>query len=729
MDINALYQQAIVYYQSGQLQAAQDVCRQLLAALPRNPDVLNFAGIVENQMGQYKSAIKFLRQAVKVNGKNASYHGNLALALQNSGELREAAVEYRRALVIDPNLAEAHMNLGNILKDQGDLEGAMERLQHALGLQPENAAVHYNLGSLLYKQGKGDEALASFDRALALQPFLAQAHSNRGLVLKDQGRYEAAVAAYQSALSIDPNSAEVYNNLGIALMELQHYDDAIAQFEKSLSLRPDNAETLYNLGFTYRAHKKIAKAIEIYTKCLSIDPDNAYAITELLHQRHHACLWGEETDRLEKQVMDLVRRKRKGVSPFIFLSLPSSAAEQLICAQTFGHTLAGSIPRVFSHTPGRRAEGKIRIGYLSADYHQHATAYLMAELFERHDRQRFELTAYSYGPDDKSDMRTRLEKAFDHFVDIRMLPHRAAAQRIYDDGIDILVDLKGYTGEGRLQIAAHRPAPVQVSYLGYPGTLGVDFMDYVIGDAFITPLADQPFYSEKIVQLPDCYQPNDTQRHIAPEVPGRADCGLPAAGFVFCSFNSSYKITPAIFDIWMRLLHKTPDSVLWLFESNELVKENLRREAQARGVDPERLVFAPGMLLDKHLARHALADLFLDTLPVNAHTTASDALWAGLPVLTCAGGAFAGRVAGSLLHAAGLPDLVTSSLQEYESKALSLAEDPARLRAIREKLLATKRETPLFDIGRFVTHIENAYQEMHARWQSGQPPAPVSVKA
>lgn len=727
MDINALYQQAIFYYQSGQIPAAQDVCRQLLSALPKNPDVLNFAGIVENQAGQYKNAIKFLRQAVKINGKNASYHGNLALALQNSGDLQEASVEYRRALVIDPNLAEAHMNLGNILKDQGDLAGAMERLQQALALQPQNAAVHYNLGSLLHKQGRSDDALASYDQALALQPLLAAAHTNRGLVLKEQGQYEAAVAAYQAALSIDPNSAETYNNLGVTLTELQHYEDAIAQFEKSLSLRPDNAETLYNLGFAYRGNKKIAKAIEIYTQCLSIDPDNAYATTELLHQRHHACLWGEETDRLEKKVADLVRRKRAGISPFIFLNLPSSPAEQLTCAQTFGSNVAGAIPRLFQHVPGQRAAGKIRIGYLSADYHQHATAYLMAELFERHDRQRFELTAYSYGPDDKSDMRARLVKAFDHFVDIRTLPHRNAAQKIYDDGIDILVDLKGYTGEGRLQIAAYRPAPVQVSYLGYPGTMGVDFMDYVIGDPFITPLTDQPFYSEKIVQLPDCYQPNDTQRRIAPEVPSRADCGLPAEGFVFCSFNSSYKITPAVFDIWMRLLQKTPDSVLWLFRANELAEGNLRREAQARGVNPDRLVFAPGMPLDRHLARHALADLFLDTLPINAHTTASDALWAGLPVVTCAGDTFASRVAGSLLHAAGFPDLVTSSLQAYENKALELAADPARLQMIRERLRATKQDMPLFDIGRFVTHIEGAYQTMHDRWQSGQSPAPIGA--
>lgn len=612
------------------------------------------------------------------------------------------------------------MNLGNILKEQGDFDGAMERLQQAVSLQPQNAAVHYNLGSLLHKQGRHDEALAAYDRALALQPMLAVAHTNRGLVFKDRGEYGAAVAAYQSALTIDPNSAETFNNLGVTLTELQHYDEAIVQFERSLAIRPDNAETIYNLGFAYRAHRKIDKAIEAYRKSLSIEPNNAYAATELLHQLQHACIWGEETQRLEKKVVDLVRRKSAGVSPFIFLNLPASPVDQLLCAQTFSKNATSTVTRAFQHVPGRRAAGKIRIGYLSADYHQHATAYLMAELFERHDRQHFELTAYSYGADDKSDLRARLINAFDRFVDIRDLPHQAAAQKIYDDGIDILVDLKGYTGEGRMQITAHRPAPVQVNYLGYPGTLGSDFVDYIIGDPFITPLADQKYYSEKIVQLPDSYQPNDTQRQISPDVPSRADCGLPAEGFVFCSFNSSYKITPDIFDVWMRLLQKIPGSVLWLFKSNDLVENNLRREAQARGVEPERLVFAPGMLLDKHLARHVCADLFLDTLPINAHTTASDALWAGLPVLTCAGDTFASRVAGSLLHAAGLSELVTSSLQEYEDKALALAMDIVALKGIRERLQTTKRKVPLFDIGRFVTHIDSAYQIMHARWLAGE---------
>lgn len=727
ISIPEAYQRALAHFQNGHMAEAGELCRQLLAVVPKNPDVLHLAGVIATRTGEHKNAIKLLRQAVKAQAGNAFYHSNLGLALQSNGDLQEASVEYRRALVLSPGLVEAHMNFGNVLREQGHVEEALQRLRQAVTLAPENALVHYNLGLALQKQGGFEEAIVSYERAVTLNPYLAVAYTNLGIAYKELGRFDEALAQFKKSLALDPNSPETYNNLGITLNELQQYELAVEQFKKSLVLRPDNAETLYNLGFTYRRQRKISEALAEYAKSLAIDPENTNALCEMVHQRHHACLWGEETAALEKKLLAMVRKKREGISPFIFLNLPSTAAEQLTCARTFGRKTSVPGEKMFRHKPGPARE-KIRLGYLSADYHQHATAYLMAELFERHDRSRFEITAYSYGPDDNSAMRERLTKAFDAFTDIRLIPHAEAAQKIHDDGIDILIDLKGYTGEGRMQIAAYRPAPVQVSYLGYPGTLGVDYMDYIIADPFITPMDHQDFYSEKIVQLPDCYQPNDTQREIAPNPPSRADCGLPEKAFVFCSFNNSYKITPDIFDVWMRLLQNTPESVLWLFEPNALVKDNLRREASARGVDPDRLVFAPGMLLDQHLSRHRHADLFLDTLPINAHTTASDALWTGLPIVTCAGTTFAGRVAGSLLKAAGLPELVTHSLQDYEALALKLAKDPAQLSALRQRLETTKLETPLFDIRRFVKNIESAYNTMWDTWQSGAAPSAFAVQ-
>src|SRR5262249_19594976 len=355
-------------------------------------------------------------------------------------------------------------------------------------------------------------------------------------------------------------------------------------------------------------------------------------------------------------------------------------------------------------------------------FYQHATAYLMAELFEKHDPGRFEIIGVSFGRDDRSEMRARLIAAFDQFLDVRAKSDAEVARLLSELKVDIAVDLKGYTRDGRPRILAHRPAPIQVNYLGLPGTMGADFIDYIITDEVVLPFDQHSFYSERIVHLPDCYQPNDRRRQIAERTPARAEVGLPERGFVFCSFNNNWKITPEVFDVWMRLLKAINGSVLWLLRDNATAEQNLRKEALARGVDPRRLVFAPRMKLEDHLARHRLADLSLDTPPCNAHTTASDALWAGLPVLTCMGKAFAGRVTASLLNAIGLPELVTSNMADYEALALTLAGDPARLRNIKAKLARNRETDPLFDTDRFRRGIEAAYTKMWEIWQTGATP-------
>jgi protein O-GlcNAc transferase len=412
------------------------------------------------------------------------------------------------------------------------------------------------------------------------------------------------------------------------------------------------------------------------------------------------------------------------VEPFVFLSTPGTAAQQLVTSQTW----SAKLPRgqAFSHSAPRRP-GRIRIGYLSADFRKHATAFLMAELFERHNRDRFEIYAYSYGYDDHSDVRQRLINAFDHFVEFRSTPLKESAQRIFEDDIDILIDLKGYTGGVRTEILVDRPAPIQVNYVGYPGTMGADFIDYIIGDPFVTPMEHQANYSEKIVQLPGSYQPNDTKRPISDKPFTRAQFGLPEQGFVFCSFNGAYKISPTFFAVWMRLLNATPGSVLWMLATNSIVEANLRREAAAHGVAPERLIFTPGLDNPEHLARHRFADLFVDTAPINAHTTASDALWAGLPVVTCAGEPFASRVAGSLLRAVGLPELITTRIEDYEALALQLAANPDRLREFRDRLARNRLSSPLFDIGSYTRALESAYQRMFDIRQAGQPPQAFAV--
>ena len=371
---------------------------------------------------------------------------------------------------------------------------------------------------------------------------------------------------------------------------------------------------------------------------------------------------------------------------------------------------------------------RIKVAYLSADFRRHATAYLIAELIERHDRERFEVIGVSFGPDDNSDMRARLVGAFDRFVDVTRSSDEEAAQLIASARVDIAVDLMGHTQYSRPRILAFRPAPVQASYLGFPGTTGADFIDYIIADPIVAPFDRQPYFTEKIVHLPDCYQVNDTTRRIAPRMPTREEFGLPAESFVFCCFNTSWKIAPAVFDVWMRLLEAIPGSVLWLLRDSPDAESNLRREAAARGTDPARLVFAGRVAPDEHLARHRLADLFLDTLPYNAHTTASDALWAGLPLVTCCGATFAARVAASLLKAVGLPELVTDSLADYETLALRLARDDSLRRRFRARLEQNRLTCPLFDAERFRQHLEAAYQTMWGLWQRGESPRSFSVE-
>jgi protein O-GlcNAc transferase len=402
-------------------------------------------------------------------------------------------------------------------------------------------------------------------------------------------------------------------------------------------------------------------------------------------------------------------------------------ALQLECAKINIGFLVPVVPQPLWNGSMRRRD-RLRIGYLSADFHRHATAFLIAELFERHDRSRFEVLGFSYGPDDESDMRARLVAAFDQFHVVHTVSDRDVAKLLNDLAVDIAVDLKGLTRDCRPGILAHRPAPIQVSYLGYPGTMGADFIDYVIADKVVLPFDQQPFWTEKIVHLPDSYQVNDSKRKIAAHTATRGDTGLPDQGFVFCCFNNTWKVTPPVFDVWMRLLKAVDNSVLWVLRDNIVAERNLRKEAALRGVDPLRLVFAESLPLEEHLARQRLAELFLDTLPVNAHTTASDALWAGLPVLTCYGQAFSGRVAASLLHAIGLPELVTHSLDEYEGVALRLARDPSQLEDLRNRLQNNQSTYPLFNTDRFRRHIEAAYATMWERLQHNQSPQSFCVE-
>jgi predicted O-linked N-acetylglucosamine transferase (SPINDLY family) len=467
------------------------------------------------------------------------------------------------------------------------------------------------------------------------------------------------------------------------------------------------------------------EATASYDKALEIDPDCSYAFGEAAGSRAQVCDW-RGRDLQEQQLMKNVRSRKPTCVPFLFLAASHSPADQLICATTFVRDRCPA-SRHSLWKGERYKHDRIRVAYVSADFHEHATAHLMAGLLERHDRTRFETVSVSFGPDDVSEMRRRLKNAFARFIDVRNKSDGDIASLLRELEIDIAVDLKGFTTDCRTGIFAWRPAPMQVNYLGYPGTMGAEYIDYLIADEIVVPRDHQIHYSEKVVYLPDCYQVNDSGRRMAEHAPARAEAGLPERGFVFCSFNNSYKITPAFFDVWMRLLREVEGSVLWLLEANAAATRNLRREAADRGIAPERLIFAPRIKVADHLARHRLADLFLDTLPINAHTTASDALWVGVPLVTCLGTTFAGRVAASVLNAIGLNELITHSLEEYEALALELARNRERLAEIKSKLAQNRGTYPLFDTDRFRRHIEAAYTTMWERYQRGEPPQSFAV--
>jgi predicted O-linked N-acetylglucosamine transferase (SPINDLY family) len=643
-----------------------------------------------------------------------------------AGDIAGAEDGYREIISQGPEHPVACANLAVICISTSRKDEGIALLRRAIAAKPDYVDAHYNLGATLLRTGQLAEATESLQQAISLNPDHLDARNNLGVALTRQGRAAAAVQVFRDALSRRPNAPELHDNLAIVLLDQGQVQEAAAACEAAIALRPDFANAHYHLGLARLELRSPAEAITALERAQQLAPDAPYLQGQLFSARRSVCDWRGH-DVTAAQISKGVTAGWQTDQPFSFLAVSDSPKAQLACARTF---IADRYPQ--QAAPMWRGEtyrhDRIRVAYLSADLYEHATAHLMAGLFEAHDRQRFETIAVSFGRNDHGAMRSRLESAFDKFIDVQDQYPDAIARVLRDLEVDIAVDLKGLTYECRPLIFAHRPAPVQVNFLGYPGTMGAPYMDYLIADRRLIPDADRDAYDEKIVYLPDSYQPNDRKRRIADETPDRAALGLPADGFVFCCFNNNYKLTPAMFDIWMRLLEKVPGSVLWLLEGHPLSAANLREEAQRRGTDPDRLVFGGRMAPAEHIARHRCADLFLDTLPYNAHTTASDALWTGLPVVTCTGKSFASRVGASLLDAAGMDELITDNLGDYEALALELAANPERLSAVRARLAQQRMSCALFDTERFRRHVEAAYTEMWQRQQRGEAPADIRIQ-
>jgi protein O-GlcNAc transferase len=788
---NEVFQNALTALQAGNVKNAELLFEALLRTQPRHVGALNLLGIVLTRLGRFAEAEIYLRRALHEQPKSDATLYNYGIVLKSLQRPAEALQRFTEALALNANAAETWNNRGTVYSDLQRYAEAIRDFGRAIELQPRYAEAYCNKGNALALLSRPGEALTTFEQAANLRPDLVEPRLGRAGVLTELGRYDEALAAYEEALALKPNSAEAWLGRGTAFAKRKRYDDALAAYDKALqsntqfaeiwlgrgnvltdlarhdeafaaydkaltikpdlaeawlgrgnvfanlhrdeeafaaydralTLKPTLAEAWSSRGNTLNKLQRYDEAFAAYDRAFKLNPDLPYVAGLRLNAKLYLSDWsGLEAD--IAQVLSMTREGKPASVPFPLLAIPSTPSDQLRSAKRFVSDQPTHPPiwngEIYSHE-------RIRIAYLSSNFHESAMTYLLGGMFERHDRSRFEVSAISFGPERDSPMRRRLKKAFENFIDVSRSSDQEIANLLRRNEIDIAVDLMGFTADNRLNVFARRPAPIQVNYMGYPGTMAAPYIDYLIADRMVIPDDARRFYSEQIVWLPNSYFITDGGLAIAEHTPTRAQCGLPETGFVFCCFNSNYKILPEIFDIWMRLLGAIEDSVLWLIETNARATTNLRREAERRGITAARLIFAGKANLPDHLARHRLADLCIDTLPYNAHTTASDSLWAGLPVVSFGGTTMAGRVASSLLEAAGLPELVMSSVGEYEATALKLARDPAFLAAIKDKLARNRNSCPLFDTCRSTRAMEAAYLRMWQAQRIGRAPESFAV--
>lgn len=667
------------------------------------------------------------------NGQTADDLVQRGLALHKQGRLAEARLLYDAALDREPGHAEALHLLGLAAYQQGDFDGALIRIEAAIHRRPDIAKYHSNRGNALKEKGRLEDAMAAYRRAIALDPTFTDASFNLGVALREAGDAAGAAQAFQAVLKATPANLDARQNLATVLYSLGQHDHAINLFGEVLKVRPNAPEVHFNLSQTLERAGRHAEAMDEARAALTLSPNYAAAAAALHFLMRRCCMWeglAEVAAVVDADIDAAGPGDRVAETPFVHVGRCDDPARNLVVARSWGDALARSTSPLPGKAPrSPRPDGRLHLGYLSSDMQNHAVGQLMRGLLRRHDRGRFHVSIYSYGRDDGSALRQDLVQACEDFVDIRELTHTEAARRIHADGIDILIDLNGWTRGHRLAISAHRPAPVQACYLGYPGTTGCRFIDYAIVDPVVVPPDHAAHFSEALVFMPDCYLVTDDGQPISARGPSRAEAGLPADGFVFCSFNGPAKVEPVMFDAWMRILAAVPGSVLWLRHGDDPADFNLRAEAARRGVAGERLVFARAVAgKNDHLFRMGLADLALDTRLYNGHTTTADTLWAGVPVVAIEGGHFASRVASSCLRAVGLPELVTDSLDAYEALAIRLAREPDELGPLRERLAANRLTFPLFDTARFARHLEQAFETMWRRHLAGDPPAPIIVE-
>lgn len=754
-----ILRQASGLHQQGQLAQAEALYREVLKAQPDNSDALHFLGVLESQRGRREAGLSLIDRAVAVNPRNVAAFYNRGGILRDMKRFQEALDSYDRALALkadhvgalsnrgavlydlkryDEAVAsydrviaarqdpDAFSNRANALVELGRHEDALRDFDRSLSMAPDNPAGQFGRGNALASLNRLEDSLKSYDRALKLTPYDARILNNRGNVLARMNRYEEAVESFNRAIIADPGFADACQSRGDALIHLKRAAEALASYDQALGSQPNHAGSLYGRAHALSELKRDDEAISAYRRLLAAKPDHPYGQGMLLHAKRTACDWQDHAA-LVADIVKGVREGRRMATPLAFLAVSDSEQNNAECSRILMRDKFKPASQPLWRGERYRHD-RIRLVYLSADFGAHAVATQIAGVFEHHDRSRFETIAMSYGSNDRSPMRARLERAFDRFIDIQDKSDADTAAQIRAMEADIVVDLTGLTGRSRPGLLALRPAGLQVQHLGFAGTLAADYVDYVIADDAVIPEHNRRHYAEKVVYLPDSYMPTDSRLAMAEKSPSRTEAGLPDEGFVFCAFNNTYKFAPEVFDVWMRLLGAVEGSVLWLPSGNEASRRNLLREADARRIAAPRLVFAPYVASGAdHLARLSLADLFLDTRPYNAHSSACDALWAGVPVVTQPGETFAGRVGASLLRACGLNELIAESAASYEAIALRLARDGSAHAELKATLKRNLRTCALFDTARFTRHLELAYATMWENHQRGREPYAFSV--
>ena len=757
-DAQALFLEGWALHQKGDLAGAEARYRAVLERLPQHVHALQGCGIVASQRGDFTAALGWFDKTIAADPGNDLAHFNRGLAAEKLSRSADAHASFAAAIALKPDYVDAYHhrglvamalaqyadairdfdatlkanpNLTDVWVERGiafwrlaDLTQALDSYDRALALRPDLVAAHINRGVVLRELQRFPEALASLDEAIRLSPTHGGAYNNRGTVLLALGDPVAALASFEVAVHLQPDNINALNNRGVAMDVLRRSEAAVAIFDTILRLNPNYTEAHFNRGNALKSLLRFEEAVVDFQKAVDLGDKRAFLVGTLAHTKKMVCDWSSFDADVAAMTDGLLRGEKIAPPHEVVAAIDSSLLQRRAAEIWDQHTRDsdGASPAFLS----RARCGKVRVGYFSPDFRNHPVAYLTAELFERHDRARFDITAFSLDTPGEDAMRARLRATFDRFLEVATKSDAQIVALARELEIDIAVDLTGYTANGRAGIFARRAAPVQVGYLGFPGTMGADFMDYIVADSIVIPPASAQYYVEKVIYLP-CFQPNDTARAIAP-TPSRAAMGLPEKGVVFCCFNQPYKLNPVVFDSWVRILKQVEDSVLWFSGLNAAAMRNLQAEAVRRGVDPGRLIFASRVpTAAEHLARQRCADLFLDALPYNAHTTASDALWVGLPVLTCIGESYAARVAASLLTAIGMPELTTTTREDYEAMAVDLARAPQKIAALKDKLARNRLTTPLFDIEMLTRKLEDAYRQIHGRARDGLPPAHITA--